>query len=172
MAMKEYSAFHKARALLEPHYCLVLYLGPVCSDAVGVFYSPSRLGKCVSVCVYVCMCVWRKFVREMLILHMKEGLSLDHHPHRFTAEVFTGIWFPSTYNSLKHSGNLKSNSFIEKILFLEHAGAVNHLAVSALNRCEYRPGERPFLVHIPGAYYKFPDFFRIGTFIDSTHMKL
>ena len=26
--------------------------------------------------------------------------------------------------------------------------------------------------HIRGAYDKFPDFFRMGTFIDSTHMKL
>ena len=25
---------------------------------------------------------------------------------------------------------------------------------------------------VRGAYDKFPDFFRIGTFIDSTHMKL
>ena len=27
-------------------------------------------------------------------------------------------------------------------------------------------------VNIRGAYDKFPDFFRIGTFIDSTHIKL
>ena len=26
--------------------------------------------------------------------------------------------------------------------------------------------------HVRGAYDKFPDFFRMGTFIDSTHMKL
>ena len=26
--------------------------------------------------------------------------------------------------------------------------------------------------HLCGAYDKFPDFFRMGTFIDSTHMKL
>ena len=26
--------------------------------------------------------------------------------------------------------------------------------------------------HLQGAYDKFPDFFRMGTFIDSTHMKL
>ena len=25
---------------------------------------------------------------------------------------------------------------------------------------------------VRGAYHKFPDFFRMGTFIDSTHMKL
>ena len=28
------------------------------------------------------------------------------------------------------------------------------------------------LTHIRGAYDKFPDFFPMGTFIDSTHMKL
>ena len=27
-------------------------------------------------------------------------------------------------------------------------------------------------IYIQGAYDKFPDFFRCGTFIDSTHMKL
>ena len=27
-------------------------------------------------------------------------------------------------------------------------------------------------IFIRGAYDKFPDFFRMGTFIDSTHMKL
>ena len=27
-------------------------------------------------------------------------------------------------------------------------------------------------IYIRGAYDKFPDFFRMGTFIDSTHMKL
>ena len=27
-------------------------------------------------------------------------------------------------------------------------------------------------IHIQGAYDKFPDFFRMGTFIDTTHMKL
>ena len=27
-------------------------------------------------------------------------------------------------------------------------------------------------MYIGGAYDKFPDFFRMGTFIDSTHMKL
>ena len=27
-------------------------------------------------------------------------------------------------------------------------------------------------MHIRGAYDKFPDFFRMGTFIDSKHMKL
>ena len=28
------------------------------------------------------------------------------------------------------------------------------------------------LFNLQGAYDKFPDFFRMGTFIDSTHMKL
>ena len=31
---------------------------------------------------------------------------------------------------------------------------------------------RPLYLYIRGAYDKFPDFFRMGTFIDSTHMKL
>ena len=30
----------------------------------------------------------------------------------------------------------------------------------------------PNVDYIRGAYDKFPDFFRMGTFIDSTHMKL
>ena len=49
MAIKGYSAFLKAAALME--LCLVLYPGqsmrgvlPICRGAVGVFYSPSRLG--------------------------------------------------------------------------------------------------------------------------------
>ena len=29
-----------------------------------------------------------------------------------------------------------------------------------------------FSSNLRGAYNKFPDFFRMGTFIDSTHMKL
>ena len=31
---------------------------------------------------------------------------------------------------------------------------------------------RAISTNIYGAYDKFPDFFRVGTFIDSTHMKL
>ena len=29
-----------------------------------------------------------------------------------------------------------------------------------------------YITHVRGAYDKFPDFFRMDTFIDSTHMKL
>ena len=43
-----------------------------------------------------------------------------------------------------------------KLLTLD-SNAWNHLAV---------------FKQIRGAYDKFPDFFRMGTFIDSTHMKL
>ena len=53
--MKGYSAFPKAPALLEPHHQIVYchiqdtHRGggvlPLCKEAVGVFYSPSRLGK-------------------------------------------------------------------------------------------------------------------------------
>ena len=54
MAMKGYSAFPKAPALLEPHHQIVYchiqdtrWGGglPLCREAVSVFYSPSRLGK-------------------------------------------------------------------------------------------------------------------------------
>ena len=34
------------------------------------------------------------------------------------------------------------------------------------------PGLGLGFVNIRGAYNKFPDFFRMGTFIDSIHMKL
>ena len=53
ISMKEYSAFPKAPALLEPQHQIVLChiqdtcwegVLPLCGDAVGVFYSPSRLG--------------------------------------------------------------------------------------------------------------------------------
>ena len=42
-------------------------------------------------------------------------------------------------------------------------------------KCEYYNNQRYYFVYINklrGAYDKFPDFFRMGTFIDSTHMKL
>ena len=29
-----------------------------------------------------------------------------------------------------------------------------------------------FIIYIQGAHIKYPDFFRMGSFIDSTHMKL
>ena len=54
MAMKGYSVFPKAPALLEPHHQIVYchiqdtrwgVVLPLCREAVGVFYSPSRLGK-------------------------------------------------------------------------------------------------------------------------------
>ena len=54
MAMKECSAFPKVSASLEPHHQIVQchiqdthWEGVLllCSDAVAVFYSPSRLGK-------------------------------------------------------------------------------------------------------------------------------
>ena len=52
IAMKRYSAFPKAPALLEPHHQVVqchiqdtrLGILPLCRGAVSVFYSPSRLG--------------------------------------------------------------------------------------------------------------------------------
>ena len=52
MAMKGYSAFPKAAALLEPHhqfFCVIFNTLvrrdlPFCRDAVGIFYNPSRLG--------------------------------------------------------------------------------------------------------------------------------
>ena len=70
MAMKGYSAFPKAPALLEPHHQIVYChiqdtrLGgvlPLCREAVGVFYSPSRLGNCLlgccfCYCCYCCFC--------------------------------------------------------------------------------------------------------------------
>ena len=52
--MKGHSAFPKVTALLEPHHQTVLFniqdtrcggVLPLCRCAVGVFYSPSRLGK-------------------------------------------------------------------------------------------------------------------------------
>ena len=56
MAMKWYSAFPKAPALLEPHHQILCYIQdthcgwvgvslPLCRGAVGVFYSPDQLGK-------------------------------------------------------------------------------------------------------------------------------
>ncbi len=53
MAIKGYSTFPKALALLEPHYQIILchiqdnHWGSLtpCRDAVGVFYSISRLGQ-------------------------------------------------------------------------------------------------------------------------------
>ena len=54
MATKGYSAFPKAPALLEPHHQIVHChiqdtrwggVLPLCREAAGVFYSPSRLGK-------------------------------------------------------------------------------------------------------------------------------
>ena len=54
MAMKGCSVFPKAPALLEPHHQIVKCLIqdthggrvlPLCRSAVGVFYSPNRLGK-------------------------------------------------------------------------------------------------------------------------------
>ena len=56
MAMKGYSAFPKAPALLEPHYKIVFChihetrwgVVPLCRGAFGIFYRPSRLGKDIS----------------------------------------------------------------------------------------------------------------------------
>ena len=53
MVVKECSAFPKAPASLEPHHQIVKChtqdtpwgVLPLCREAVGVFYSPSRLGK-------------------------------------------------------------------------------------------------------------------------------
>ena len=46
--------------------------------------------------------------------------------------------------------------------------------VDQSNFCVFR-GDQIFMhqsVYIQGSLNKFPDFFRMGTFIDSTHMKL
>ena len=46
MAIKEYSAFPKAPALLEPHHQIVYcHTRTLCREAVGVFYSHRLLGK-------------------------------------------------------------------------------------------------------------------------------
>ena len=53
MAMKGYSSFPKAPELLELHYQIVYchiqdtFVGdlPLCIEAIGVYYSPSWLGK-------------------------------------------------------------------------------------------------------------------------------
>ena len=63
MVMKGYSTFPKAPALLEPHHPIILcqsrtFIGgvlPLCREAVGVFYSPSRLGN-ASMFVFACLC--------------------------------------------------------------------------------------------------------------------
>ena len=44
------------------------------------------------------------------------------------------------------------------------------LVLIELSKCK-KHFQRPFVI-VRGAYDKFPDFFRMGTFIDSTHMKL
>ena len=46
MAIKGYSAFPKAPALLEPHHLIAQCHNQEtrCREAVGVFYSPNRLG--------------------------------------------------------------------------------------------------------------------------------
>ena len=57
MAMKGCTVFPKPPALLGPHQTFVSYPGhslvggvlPLCREAVGVFYSPSRLGKRVDI---------------------------------------------------------------------------------------------------------------------------
>ena len=59
MAMKVHSAFSKAPAFLDPHYFIGRVL-PLCREAVGVFYSPSRLGHVhtwVNECTHACICV-------------------------------------------------------------------------------------------------------------------
>ena len=54
MTMKEYSVFPKAPTLVQPHHQIVLCHSqdtrwvevlPLCREAVGVLYSPSRLGQ-------------------------------------------------------------------------------------------------------------------------------
>ena len=50
MAMKGYSAFPKDPALLEPHHQIVCGMVLLlCREAVGVFYSSSRLGNVFAV---------------------------------------------------------------------------------------------------------------------------
>ena len=45
MAIKEYSAFLRAPALLKPHHqTLIGGVLPLCRDAVVVFYSPNQPG--------------------------------------------------------------------------------------------------------------------------------
>ena len=58
MAKKRHSAFPKSPLLLEPHHQIVYchiqntrrgWVLPLCKDAVGVFYSTSRLSNSISV---------------------------------------------------------------------------------------------------------------------------
>ena len=60
IAIKGYFAFPKAPALLKPHHQIVqghipghslLVVTPVCRDAVGIFFSPSRLSYRIFECI-------------------------------------------------------------------------------------------------------------------------
>ena len=67
MGMKECSELPQSSSITgtSPSDCLVPYPGhslwrgvlPLCRGAVSVFYSPNRLGNCLSVCVCIWMCV-------------------------------------------------------------------------------------------------------------------
>ena len=48
----------------------------------------------------------------------------------------------------------------------------SHIKIQLITICEDVDIEFILYIYIQGAHNKFPDFFRIGTFIDSTHMKL
>ena len=60
MAMKEYSAFPKAPALMEPHHQILSFISstvirgvlPLCRNAVSVSYSPNRLGN-IYIYIYI-----------------------------------------------------------------------------------------------------------------------
>ena len=63
--MKGHSRFPKAPELLEPHHQIFSAISwtldggagflPIRREAVGVFFSPYRLGKYAIVCMYICM---------------------------------------------------------------------------------------------------------------------
>ena len=88
MAMKRCSIFPKAPALLEPHHQIVSchiqdtnWVGVLlfCRDAVGVFYSPSRLGKSV---------FGSQRTKKSIAANVTYELSAHPNIHNFLAQMY------------------------------------------------------------------------------------
>ena len=123
MAMKGYSAFPKAAASLEPHHQIVqchiqdthgVGVLPLCRGAVGVFYSPIRLGKNIFVlCSMISCCVIKR------LLSKKQSDSLGNPQEVLKSKRMLQLKISSElYVSFEKETFKRRNSAIKPSVFL------------------------------------------------------
>ena len=80
------------------------------------------------------------------------------------------IWLEKQQKAFDRLKEIMAKKLVVNIFFILKGHYVNHRCKQTFNIWNIITRRKSY--NVRGAYDKFPDFFRMGTFIDSTHMKL